>query len=96
MGREGFEPSTLGLRADGGLFCRLGESSANRLIEPNQIKHFGVLWRRLVDFLLTFALATGTTQSFTDRAPAGSTPTALPAALPNSAKRRSSSFASIL
>jgi hypothetical protein len=81
---------------DAGLFCRLGESCANRLIEPSQIEHLGVLWRRLVDFLLTFGVGEGTTQSFADRAPARSTPTALPTALPNSAKRRGSRFALIL
>ena len=53
MGREGFEPSTLGLSVDARRSRRLGNAGPRRAVEPNQLGASRVVGHGLVDLLLT-------------------------------------------
>jgi hypothetical protein len=53
MGREGFEPSTLGLRVAAEEFGRRRDYSRSRIIEPNQLVWLCVRSELLVDPALT-------------------------------------------
>jgi hypothetical protein len=57
MGREGFEPSTLGLRVDAGPVLEPRHAWANALVQPNELGRVWVLWCGLVDLLLTCFVA---------------------------------------
>ena len=53
MGREGFEPSTLGLRVDDGAVAATRKAWRSRIVKPNVLGRVGASSRRLVDFALT-------------------------------------------
>ncbi len=53
MGREGFEPSTLGLRVDPAGFACSRPSSQGRITQRNQFCWGRAWWRNPVDLLLT-------------------------------------------
>src|SRR6266540_6127897 len=57
MGREGFEPSTLGLRVDAGHLLSARECWPRHVVGPNWFGFSWVFWRRLVDLLLTHRVA---------------------------------------
>jgi hypothetical protein len=57
----------------------LGSSAGSEIlgIEPNQLERLGVLWRRIVDLVLTLGVCLRDNAAFcTKHAPAGSTPAA--------------------
>ena len=53
MGREGFEPSTLGLRVEDGALADIRKAWRSRIVKPNVLARVGASSRRLVDFVLT-------------------------------------------
>lgn len=53
MGREGFEPSTLGLRVDDEAVVAFRKAWRSRIVKPNVLGRVGARSRRLVDFALT-------------------------------------------
>jgi hypothetical protein len=55
----------LGIKSGCRALLSARNSWANRFVEPSQIESVGVLWRRIVDLLLTSTLTKETTQSAT-------------------------------
>jgi hypothetical protein len=53
MGREGFEPSTLGLRVDAGAFAASLKGRRSRVVEPNRLGLARAVSWPLVDRALT-------------------------------------------
>src|SRR6266496_5038662 len=56
MGREGFEPSTLGLRVDARALVATGDYSLQGSVERKHLGSHGVLSHGLVDLLLTHSV----------------------------------------